>query len=105
MVFLSGQAAMDPVTELPVHAGDIVAQTEYIYRNLIVVLEEAGLGPEHFVRTTEFVTPNGATHYRDTPPIRRQLLREPYPASTAVLCHSLLRREFDIEIVSVAYAP
>ena len=104
-VFLSGQAAMDPVTEQPAHPGDIAAQTEYIYGNLVMVLEAAGLGPEHFVRTTEFVTPSGAAHYRDTPPIRQQILREPYPASTAVLCHSLLRREFDIEIVSVAHAP
>jgi enamine deaminase RidA (YjgF/YER057c/UK114 family) len=104
-VFLSGQAALDPETEQAVHAGDIVAQTDYIYRNLIDVLEAAGLGPEHFVKTVEFVTPRGYADYRATASVRRELLREPFPASTGVLCAELLRPEFDIEIVAVAMFP
>lgn len=101
-LFLSGQAAMDPITEQPVHIGDIVAQTEYVYRNLIMVAEAAGLGPEHFVRVVEFVTPNGSPRYRHTAAVRKKILREPYPATTGVLCHGLLRREFEIEIVPMA---
>ena len=101
-VFLSGQAAMDPVTERSMHTGDVVAQTKYIYRNLITVLEAAGLGAQHLVRTVEFVTPEGAPRYRSTASIRPEILLKPYPASTSVLCHSLLRPEFEIEVVSTA---
>jgi hypothetical protein len=30
--------------------------------------------------------------------VRKELLSEPYPASTGALCHALLRPEFQIEI-------
>jgi enamine deaminase RidA (YjgF/YER057c/UK114 family) len=104
-LFMSGQAALDPATETAVHTGDIVAQAEYTYRNLIAVLEAAGLGPEHLVKTVEYVTPKGLARYRGTAAVRRSLLGEPFPASTGVICRSLLRREFEIEIDPMAIYP
>ena len=98
MLFMSGQAALDPETERAVHAGDIAAQTDYTYRNIIAVLEAAGLGPENLIKTVEYVTPRGLDRYRETAAVRKNLLTEPYPASTGALCHALLRPEFDIEI-------
>ena len=104
-LFMSGQAALDPATEKAVHPGDIVAQTDYTYRNIIAVLEAAGLGPEHLVKTIEFVTPQGLGQYRETAAVRRELLGEPYPASTGIICRSLLRKEFAIEIDPMAIFP
>ena len=104
-LFMSGQAALDPHTERAVHPGDIVAQTEYTYRNVIAVLEAAGLGPEDLVKTVEYVTPEGLERYRETAAVRRALLGEPYPASTGIICRSLLRREFTIEIDPMAIFP
>ena len=98
MLFMSGQAALDPETERAVHAGDIAAQTDYTYRNIIAVLEAAGLGPENLIKTVEYVTPEGLPRYRETAAVRKELLSEPYPASTGALCHALLRPEFQIEI-------
>jgi hypothetical protein len=34
--------------------------------------------------------------------VRTRLLREPYPPSTGVICETLLRPEFQIEIDSLA---
>lgn len=98
VLFLSGQAALDPATERAVHPGDVVAQVEYTYRNVITVLEAAGGGPEHLVETVEYVTPEGLGRYRETAAVRQRLLRAPYPASTGIVCNGLLRPEFLFEV-------
>jgi enamine deaminase RidA (YjgF/YER057c/UK114 family) len=97
-LFLSGFAALDPETERPVHAGDVVAQAEYTYTNVLAVLRAAGAGPEHLIKTIEYVTPAALARYRDVAAVRARLLRAPYPASTGCVCEALLRPEFEIEI-------
>jgi enamine deaminase RidA (YjgF/YER057c/UK114 family) len=98
MLFMSGQAALDPETETAVHSGDIAAQADYTYSNIITVLEAAGMRPDDLIKTVEYVTPSGLPRYREVAAVRRQRLRSPWPASTGALCHSLLRPEFQIEI-------
>lgn len=105
MLFMSGQAALDPATEKAVHAGDIAAQAEYTYGNIIEVLNAAGLGPEHLIKTIEYVTPAGLANYRQVAAVRERLLNEPYPASTGCICEALLRPEFAIEIDPLAIVP
>ena len=102
ILFMSGQAALDPVTERAVNAGDIGAQAEYTYGNIIEVLDATGFGPKNLIKTIEYVTPSGLGRYRDVAAVREKLLREPWPASTGALCHSLLRPEFEIEIDPMA---
>ncbi len=103
VLFMSGQAALDPETGEAVHVGDIAAQAEYTYRNVIAVLQAAGLSERDLVRTVEFVSPKGLPKYRETAMVRKKLLPKPYPASTGVLCHSLLRPQFEIEVDPLAY--
>ena len=98
LLFMSGQAALDPATERMLFDGDIVAQTEYTYQNIIKVLEAAGGGPQHLVKTIEYVTPAGLARYREVATVRARLLREPFPASTGLICEALLRPEMQIEI-------
>ena len=98
LLFMSGQAALDPATERMLFDGDIVAQTEYTYQNIIKVLEAAGGGPQHLVKTIEYVTPAGLARYREVASVRARLLREPFPASTGLICEALLRPEMQIEI-------
>jgi len=105
LLFMSGQAALDPETEQAVHEGDIVAQSRYTYSNITAVLEEAGLGPEHLIKTIEYVTPEGLANYRAVGALRKELFSEPWPASTGAICHSLLRPEFMIEIDPLAMFP
>ena len=102
LLFMSGQAALDPPTEQALHTGDVAAQAEYTYTNILTVLRTAGLGPEHLVKTIEYVTPAGLPRYREVAEVRRQLLREPWPASTGIVCAALLRPEFEIEIDPLA---
>ena len=102
VLFMSGQAALDPATEKAVFPGDIAAQAEYTYQNIIEVLKAAGAGPENLVKTIEYVTPAGLDRYRDVAAIRDKLLVAPYPASTGAVCEALLRPEFLIEVDPLA---
>ncbi len=97
-LFLSGQAALDPATQRAVHEGDIVAQAEFVYGNVLEVVRAAGGGPSSLVRTVEYVTEAGLTGYRGTAAVRAGLLSAPYPASTGVVCAGLLRPEFELEV-------
>lgn len=98
LLFMSGQGSLDPATERVVFGGDVVAQAEYTYGNILKVLEAAGGGPQHLVKTIEYVTPAALARYREVAGVRAKLLREPFPASTGLVCEALLRPEMLIEI-------
>lgn len=102
LLFMSGQAALDPATERAVHPGDVAAQAEYTYANVLEVLTAAGGGPQNLVKTIEYVTPVGLARYREVAKVRDRLLAEPYPASTGVVCEALLRPEFLFEVDPMA---
>ncbi|ETX06500.1 RidA family protein [Candidatus Entotheonella palauensis] len=102
---LAGQGALNPETLEMEHAGDIVAQTRYVYANLMQVLEAVGVGPEAVVKTIEFVTPEGLRHYRETASVRREFFQPPYPAATGIVCEALLRPEMMIEVDAWAVVP
>jgi enamine deaminase RidA (YjgF/YER057c/UK114 family) len=95
---MSGQGSLDPFTGQVMHEHDVVAQAEYIYRNIITVLEAAGAGPQNLVKTIEYVTPNALEQYRNVAQVRSALLYTPYPASTGLICEALLRPEMKIEV-------
>jgi enamine deaminase RidA (YjgF/YER057c/UK114 family) len=98
LLFMSGQGSLDPATERVVHDGDVVAQAEYTYQNVLKVLEAAGGNASNLVKTIEYVTPAALARYRDVAKVREKLLREPWPASTGLVCEALLRPEMQIEI-------
>ena len=102
MLFMSGQGAVDPETERVVHDGDVVAQAAFTYENVLKVVRAAGGGPESIVKTVEYVTPAALESYRGVADVRTRLLRQPYPASTGVICEALLRPEMLIEIDPLA---
>ena len=98
LLFMSGQGSLDPESERVMHDGDIVAQADYTYSNILKVLEAAGGKPETLAKTIEYVTPAGLQRYREVAGVRARLLRQPYPASTGLICKALLRPEMQIEI-------
>ncbi len=98
LLFMSGQGALDPATERVVSENDVVAQAEYTYENVLKVVAAAGGGPQHLVKTIEYVTPPALERYRGVAGVRSKLLREPWPASTGLVCERLLRREMLIEV-------
>ncbi|MDP6342490.1 MAG: RidA family protein [Alphaproteobacteria bacterium] len=98
LLFLSGQGALDPETQIMLFDGDVVAQAEYTYENIIKVVRAAGGGPEHLAKTIEYVTPAALPRYREVAGVRSKLLRGPLPASTGLICEALLRPEMLIEV-------
>jgi 2-iminobutanoate/2-iminopropanoate deaminase len=76
-VFVSGQLGLEP--EHSEISGSIEEQTEQVFANLGAILEEAGTGLEHLVKTTVFLTDLGdfaamnevyARHVGAAPPAR-----------------------------------
>ena len=54
LLFVSGQIALDPATGELVQ-GDIEAQVERVLQNVMAILKEAKMGPEHVVKTTVYL--------------------------------------------------
>lgn len=98
LLFLSGQGALDPESQQVLFDGDVVAQAEYTYGNILKVVEAAGGGPQHLVKTIEYVTPAALARYREVANVRSKLLHQPFPASTGLVCEALLRPEMQIEV-------
>ncbi|MBI4505010.1 MAG: RidA family protein [Chloroflexi bacterium] len=105
MLFLAGQGSLNPETHGVEHEGDIVAQTRYVYENIVRVVRAAGGGAESLVKTIEFVTPAALPRYRETAAVRKELFPEPYPAATGIVCEALLRPEMLIEVDAWAVLP
>ena len=53
-IFLSGQIAIDPVTNKMVR-GNITIQTEQVIHNIIEIIKEAGCSIENIVKTTVYL--------------------------------------------------
>lgn len=102
LLFLAGTTAADDSGKI-VGAGDIVAQTRYIFQKFAKLLAAAGAGFEHVVQTTEYVTTT--ENYRKTADVRREFFRPPYPTATGVIVKGLLREGALIEISAVAVLP
>jgi 2-iminobutanoate/2-iminopropanoate deaminase len=77
-VFVSGQVAIDPATQLVI-SGDIVVQTDRVLNNLSAILKAAGSGLEKVVRSTVFLKNMGdftdmnevyGRYFSATPPAR-----------------------------------
>ncbi len=105
MLFIAGQAALDPETAMSMHPGDVAAQAEYVYENILRVVAAAGGGPEHLVKTVEYIPPAALEHYREVAGVRSRILRAPFPVSVGCVCERLLRPEFLIEVDSLAIIP
>ena len=98
-VYLSGQIGLDPATMQL--AEGIDAQTHRVFRNLAVVADAAGLGLDHAVRMTVYLT--DLAHFARVNEIMAQYLREPYPARAAVGVAGLPRGAL-VEIDAILHA-
>ncbi|MEE9203165.1 MAG: RidA family protein [Dehalococcoidia bacterium] len=107
LVFLSGNSAgtHDPATGQVVCQGDVAAQARTAYQKMRAVLEAAGLGPEHVVKTVDYITPGGVEGYRETGAVRQEFFQGQggqWPAATGIVVERLLRPDALIEIEAVA---
>ena len=98
-LYLAGQIALDPATNRLIEDASIEAQTRRVLDNLKAVLAAAGMGMEHVVSTTVFMTDLGefgrmnevyATYFRTAPPAR------------ATVQAARLPRDVKVEIAAIA---
>jgi 2-iminobutanoate/2-iminopropanoate deaminase len=98
LLFISGQIPIDPATGALV-GGDITAQTERVMRNLAALLDAAGLGFEHVVRTTVFLADIG--EFGAMNECYARFVSHPPPARSTVQV-ARLPRDARIEIDAIA---
>ena len=101
LVFCSGQGPLDPATG-DVVRGDIAVQTERTLRNLQTVLEAAGLGLQHVVKTTVFLTDLGDFPAMNN--VYQSFFSENPPARSTVEV-SALPKQTEVEIEAIAVRP
>ncbi len=101
LLFISGQIPVDPSTGTLV-TGDITAQTDQVMRNVGALLEAAGVGFEHVVRTTVFLTDLSEFAAMNT--IYATFVIDPPPARATVQV-ARLPRDVKVEIDAIAVIP
>ncbi len=101
LLFLSGQIPIDPASGVLV-TGDIAAQTEQVMRNICALLEAAGAGFEHLVRTTVFLA--DMNEFAAMNECYAKFLVDPPPARATVQV-ARLPRDVRVEIDAIAVLP
>jgi len=100
LLFISGTPGLAPDGTLP---ETFEGQAEQAWKNIISILERAGMGPGHLVKVTQYLTrAEDIPSYR---PIRSKYLTDNRPAFMLAVIPGLVRPEFLIEIEAVASAP
>ena len=96
---VSGQVGVLPDGTM---AEGAAAQMEAAWRNVLAVLEAAGMGPGDLVKVTAFLTrPEDTGLYRQ---VRDRLLEGAEPASTLIVVAALAHPDWMVEIEAVAAA-
>lgn len=99
LLFVSGQTPIDPATGALV-AGDIEAATRQVIKNIQAILQAAGAGLEHVLKTTVFLTDMGnfkrmnavyAEYFTGTPPARSTIQVSALPMSAEVEIEAIAR--------------
>ncbi len=85
-----------------VGAGDIVAQTAYIFEKAGKMLSALGLGFHNVVKTVDYSTLEGLKNYKGTGRIRKQHLGPVYPGAAGLLMPRLLHPEALIQYDFIA---
>jgi 2-iminobutanoate/2-iminopropanoate deaminase len=98
LVFISGQIPLDAATGKLVE-GDIAAQTRQSLENLKTILEAAGLGFGHVVKTTIFLT--SMADFAAVNEVYKAYVSEPYPArSTFAVAALPMAAKVEIEMIA-----
>ncbi|OFW02412.1 MAG: reactive intermediate/imine deaminase [Acidobacteria bacterium RIFCSPLOWO2_02_FULL_68_18] len=101
LLFISGQIPIDPATGALV-GGDIRTQIDRVMRNLQALLEAAGAGFEHVVRTTVFLA--DLDDFAAMNECYAKFVGDPPPARSTVQV-ARLPRDARVEIDAIAVVP
>jgi enamine deaminase RidA (YjgF/YER057c/UK114 family) len=96
---ISGQVGVAPDGSVGQGAA---AQIEQAWRNLLAILEAAGMGPRDLVKVTTFLTDRA--NLQISREVRGRMLQGAEPASTLLIVSGLARAEWLVEIEAIAAA-
>jgi len=97
LVFISGQIPLDAATGKLVE-GDVSAQAKQSLENLKSILEAAGLGFGHVVKTTIFLT--DMADFAAVNEVYKAYVAEPYPARSTIAVAALpMTAKVEIEMI------
>ena len=100
LLFLSGTPGLAPCGELP---STFEGQAEQAWKNIMEILDRAGMGPEHLVKVSQYlVRAEDIPHYTK---IRSKWLGNNRPAFMLAIVPGLVRPDILIEIEAYAVAP
>jgi 2-iminobutanoate/2-iminopropanoate deaminase len=98
LVFVSGQIPLDAATGKLVE-GDISAQAKQSLENLKTILQAAGLGFGHVVKTTIFLT--SMADFGAVNEVYKTYVGEPYPARSTIAVAALpMGAKVEIEMIA-----
>jgi 2-iminobutanoate/2-iminopropanoate deaminase len=99
LLFISGQVGFDPATGALVD-GDISAQTDQVMRNITSLLQAAGTGFAHVVRTTVYLADMG--EFAKMNEVYARYMVDPPPARSTVQVARLPRdARVEIDVIAV----
>jgi 2-iminobutanoate/2-iminopropanoate deaminase len=101
LVFVSGQAGVDPATGAL--APDTVAQTEQCLKNVQAILEAAGSSLQHVLRCGVFLI--DMTEFAEMNAVYSRMFGTHRPARTTVQVAGLPGQGLRVEIDAIAYVP
>ena len=101
LLFVSGQIPIDPASGNLI-SGDITAQADQVMRNLAALLKAAGLGFEHVVKTTVYLT--DMNEFAAMNDVYGRYIVDPPPARATVQV-ARLPRDVKIEVDCIAVIP
>ncbi len=100
LVAVAGQTGQREDGTVP---GGIAAQADLAWSNVLAVLKEAGMGPEHIVHYTSYLV--AGTEQGPYDAARLNHLGAARPASTKIIVAGLARPELLCEVQAFACAP
>ena len=98
-LYISGQVGVTPEGKV---ADGAAAQIEQAWRNVLSVLEAAGMGPRDLVKVTTFLINRADLPTART--VRERMLQGAEPASTLLIVDGLASAEWLVEIEAIAAA-
>lgn len=98
-LYVSGQVGVTPDGAIQKGAE---AQIEQAWRNLLAVLDAAGMGPRDLVKVTVFLLDRA--HLQASREIRDRMLQGAVPASTLLIVDGLASSDWLVEIEAIAAA-
>jgi enamine deaminase RidA (YjgF/YER057c/UK114 family) len=103
-LYLAGQIAADAEGTI-VAPGDAAGQAKQVWANVGRVLAAAGLGPEHVVKVTTYLTEAGAAHRDAVTAERLRFFGDRRPAHTGLVVLAMGHPDVVLEVDVIAYRP